>query len=171
MTVASSLRATRLLLAAIVASAALASPACAGTWRHEYVSNDGNVLTYSEGGKTVFYVGCGRGFAIHVKYPATAKQEGDADIAISTARGRMTFNGDFEDPEVFKGTDFGQAYLGYVHSDPRVFGRKWNATKARVLNMLDSRGPITISAEGHSYRIPPVDVTSDWHKALDECKF
>ena len=163
--------ASSLKLPALVLALTLTSPALAGTWKHEYVSNDGNVVTYSDDGKTVFYIGCGRGFAIHVKYPATAKPKGDADIAIATARGRMTFNGSFEDPDVFKGTDFGQAYLGDMHSDPRVFGRKWNATKARVLNILDSRGPITISAEGRSYRIPAIDVTSDWHKALDECKF
>jgi hypothetical protein len=132
---------------------------------------DGNVLTYTEDGKILFYIGCGRGFAIHVKYPGQAKQEGDADIAISTSRGCMTFNGAFEDPQVFGGTDFRQAYLGYLHSDPRVFGKAWNAKKARLLNMLDSHGPITISAGENSYRLPAIDAGGDWHKTIDECKF
>jgi hypothetical protein len=146
------------------------SPAEAG-WSHKYVSNDGNVLTYTESGKTVFYIGCGRGFAIHVRYPSRAKPQGDAGLSISTARGRMTFNGGFENPEIFGGTDWQQAYLGYLHSDPRVFGKKWNATKARVLDMLDSKGPITISADGESYQLPAIDVASDWHHALVECRF
>jgi hypothetical protein len=100
-----------------------------------------------------------------------AAQDGEADIAISTSHGRMTFNGDFEDPEIFKGTDFKQTYLGYSRRDDYVFSKKWNATKARVLNMLDSHGPTTISAGDNSYRLPAIDAGGDWHKAIDECKF
>jgi len=157
------------VLATVIVLALALAPAFAGTWKHEVVPNDGDVLTYSADGKTQFYLGCGRGFALHVKYPGEAKQEGEADIAISTSRGKMTFNGDFEDPSVFGGTDFRQSYLGYLHSDPRVFGKKWNAVKARLLNMLDSNGPITISAGGRSYRLPAIEA-GDWHKALDSCR-
>jgi hypothetical protein len=148
---------------------AFATPASAGAWKHEVVPNNGDELTYRENGKLLFYLGCGRGFALHVKYLGEAKREGEADIAISTSRGRMTFNGGFEDPEVFDGTDFWQAYLGYQHSDPQVFGRKWNATKARLLNMLDSHGPITVSAGRNSYQLPAIDAGA-WHKALEACK-
>jgi hypothetical protein len=157
------------VLATVVVLALALAPAFAGTWKHEVVPNDGDVLTYSADGKIQFYLGCGRGFALHVKYPGEAKQEGEADIAIATSKGRMTFNGDFEDPDVFGGTDFRQSYLGYLHSDPRVFGKKWNAVKARLLNMLDSNGPITISAGGRSYRLPAIEA-GDWHQALDSCK-
>ena len=145
------------------------APASAGTWKHQVVPNDGDVLTYSDDGQLKFYLGCGRGFALHVKYPGVARKEGEADIAISTSKGRMTFNGDFEDPGVFGGTDFRQAYLGYLHSDPRVFGEKWNAVKARLLNMLDSKGPITISAGDSRYQLPPIDAGA-WHKGLETCK-
>jgi hypothetical protein len=164
-------RGTTIRVVATLAAIALASPALAGTWKHEYVANDGNILTYTENGKTVFYIGCGRGFAIHVKYPGQAKKEGDADIAISTSRGRMAFNGEFEDPEEFKGTDFRQTYLGYSRRDDEVFGKKWNAKKARVLDILDSHGPITISGGDNSYRLPAIDAGSNWHKAIEECKF
>jgi hypothetical protein len=151
---------------------AFATPACAGTWKHEYVTNDGNILTYKEDGKTVFYIGCGRGFAIHLKYPGkSGKEDDDADIAISTSRGRMTFNGAFEDAKIFEGTDWGQTYLGYRHDNPRVFGKKWNAAKARLLNILDSHGPITISAGKDSYQLPAIDAAADWHKLIEECKF
>jgi hypothetical protein len=164
---------SRGMTSSVLAAAAILcislAPASGGVWKHEVDPNDGDVLTYSADGRLQFYLGCGRGFALHVKYPGEAKREGEADIAIATSRGRMTFNGDFEDPDVFGGTDFRQSYLGYLHSDPRVFGRKWNAVKARLLNLLDSNGPITISAGDHNYRLPPIEA-GDWHKALDSCK-
>jgi hypothetical protein len=53
-----------------------------------------------------------------------------------------------------------------LHPDSRILTKEWNAKKARILNMLDSKGPITISAERKSYQLP----ASDWHKAIDECK-
>ena len=111
---------------------ALATPAGAGDWKHQVVANNGDELSYRDNGKLVFYLGCGRGFALHVKYPGPAKKQGEAAIAISTAKGRMTFNGEFEDPETFEGTDFRQTYLGYLKSDPRVFGKQWNAIKSRL---------------------------------------
>ena len=67
-------------------------------------------------------------------------------------------------------TTFRQIYLGYLHLDSRVFTKECNAKKARILNMLDTKGPITISAERKSYQLPAIDVASDWHKAIDECK-
>jgi len=154
---------------AAIGGIALTSAAIAGAWKHEVVPNNGDELTYRENGKLLFYLGCGRGFALHVKYPGEAKREGEADIAISTSRGRMTFNGGFEDPDVFDGTDFWQAYLGYQHSDPQVFGKKWNATKTRLLNMLDSNGPVTVSAGRNSYQLPAIDAGA-WHKGLETCK-
>lgn len=156
-------------LASSLALVSLGLAPASAAWKHEVVPNNGDELTYRENGKLVFYLGCGRGFALHVKYPGQASKEGKADIAISTARGRMTFNGEFEDPDVFGGTDFSQAYLGYLHSDPQVFGKKWNATKARLLDMLDSHGPITVSAGKNSYQLPAIDA-GDWHNALETCK-
>ena len=50
-----------------------------------------------------------------------------------------------------------------------MFGKRWNATKARLLNMLDAKGPITISAGKDSYQLPPIDA-GDWHKGLESCK-
>ena len=50
-------------------------PASAASgWKYEVVPNDGHVLTYSEDGKVTFYLGCGRGFALQVKYPGEAKK-------------------------------------------------------------------------------------------------
>jgi hypothetical protein len=50
-----------------------------------------------------------------------------------------------------------------------VFGTKWNATKARLLNMLDSNGPIMVSAGKSSYQLPAIDA-GEWHKGLETCK-
>jgi hypothetical protein len=52
-----------------------------------------------------------------------------------------------------------------------VFGKKWNAKKARVLDILDSHGPITISGGDTSYQLPAINAGSNWHKAIEECKF
>jgi hypothetical protein len=158
-----------LTLCLLAASLAAASSAAAGAWKHEVVANDGDVLTYTEDGKQKFFLGCGRGFAPHVKYPGTARKDGEAEIALSTSKGRMRFIGWFEDPEVFGGTDFAQTYLGYDRHDPLVFGKKWNAIKAQLLNMLDADGPITVSAGSHSYQLPAIDAGA-WHKGLEECK-
>jgi hypothetical protein len=43
-------------------------------------------------------MGCGRGFALATKYPGKANGEGDAEIAIPTSKGRMTFKGELEVP-------------------------------------------------------------------------
>jgi hypothetical protein len=162
-------RRRRMTACVLVAIFAFTTPAAAGAWKHEVVPNNGDELTYRDDGKLVFYLGCGRGFALHVKYPGPAGKQGEADIAVSTSKGRMTFNGEFEDPDVSGGTDFRQTYLGYLRRDPRVFGKRWNAIKSRLLNMLDAKGSITIAAGKHSYRLPPIDA-ADWRSGLEACK-
>jgi hypothetical protein len=58
------------------------SPAsAAGTSKHEVVPNNGDELTYGEDGKLIFYLGCGRGFALHAKYPGQARKEGEANLS------------------------------------------------------------------------------------------
>jgi hypothetical protein len=153
----------------------LAPASAAGVWKYEIIPNDGDVLTYAENGKVTFYLGCGRGFALHTRYPGEAKQQGKARITISNAKASMEFNGEFEQPAEPRdpaamnlATEFRQTYLGYAKHDPGVFGKKWNAIKSRLLNLLDSDGPITISAGKNSYRLPPIDA-GGWHKGLETC--
>ena len=76
----------------------LAPAAGADGWTYQVIANDGHVLTYSNDGKVTFYLGCGRGFALHVKYPGQAAKEGKARIAISNTKTRMTLEGEFEAP-------------------------------------------------------------------------
>ena len=58
---------------------------------------------------------------------------------------------------------FDQADLGF----PDLEQDKWRALENRVLELLDSGQPLTISAEGKSYVLPPVKAQrwrSRWQK-------
>jgi hypothetical protein len=174
---------SRSMTACVVATLAilcssLASRVLAGTWKHEYVTNDGNVLTYSDDGKIIFYMSCGRGFAIAMKYPGKARKQGDAEIAIATSKGSQILKGQFEEPIEVQdpvprkfATSFRQVNLNYPHAEDRIFGKEWNAKKARLLDLLDAHSSITISAGKASYQLPAIDVAADWHKLIEVCKF
>jgi hypothetical protein len=60
----------RMMLGVSAALLAFATPVFAGTWKHEVTPNNGDELTDKEDGKSVFYLGCGRGFALQAKYQA-----------------------------------------------------------------------------------------------------
>jgi hypothetical protein len=65
-------------------------------------------------------------------------------------------------------TEFRQVYLGYLHSDPRVYGKKWLAIRARLYTMLGSGRPLTISAGKSSYQLPPIDA-ANWQAPFEGC--
>jgi hypothetical protein len=46
--------------------------------------------------------------------------------------------------------------LGYARQNPDLYGKKWRALESRLFDLLDSGRPLTISAEGRSYVLPPV---------------
>jgi hypothetical protein len=132
-----------------------------GTWKFGTEDRGHPELTYSENGKTVFMVGCGRAFAIHAVYPgAPKKDEEKAAITIANAKTRMTFEGEIDsasganDPP--NTTHFTQWDLGYKRQDPELFGKKWKSLESRFLDLLDSGQPLTVSAEGKSYVLPAV---------------
>ena len=164
---------TALVLASILA---LTTPAGAATgWKYQVIPNDGHTLTYSEDDKVIFYLGCGRGFTLQVKYPGHAKEEGKARVAISSAKANMTFDGEFVPPVKVEvpvpmnyGTEFAQTYLGYAKNDPRVYAKKWLALRARFYALLGSGEPLTISAGKDSYRLPAIDA-ADWRKPFERC--
>ncbi len=147
----------------------LAPASAADAWTYRENGNDGHILTYSDAGMTTFFLGCGRGFALHVKYPGTAKKAGKARITISIAKTRMAFDGEFEDPVPMNmATDFRQTYLGFRRQDPQLYGKRWMAIKSRLLDLIGSGEPLTISAGTSSYRLPPIDA-ANWRAPFDAC--
>src|SRR6516162_11658746 len=54
-------------------------------------------------------------------------------------------------------TMFDQPDLGYAREDPELYEDKWHALENRVFDLLDSGQPLTISAEGKSYVLPPIN--------------
>jgi len=136
-----------------------------GTWKFRLEERGHPELTYTENGKTVFYVGCGRAFGLHAVYPGAAKKVGDkATLTIANAKTRMQFDGEIDesgdnDPPNTK--HFRQWDLGYERQDPELFGKKWKRLESRLFDLLDSRQPLTISAEDRSYVLPAVNAP-DW---------
>jgi hypothetical protein len=147
---------------------AIAAPAMAGSWKHEKDAQGHDMLTYREDGKATFLLGCGHAFALHVKYPGEAKKEGDATIAIASGKKSMAFKGSFEEPAEDFVTTFLQFDLGYRRQDPELYGKKWEALRDRMLDLLDSGKPLTISAGKDSYSLPPIDANG-WRKPIGEC--
>lgn len=91
-------------------------------------------------------------------YPgAPPKQEhAPASITIAGGKTQMDFAGFiYAGPESFppNTTMFNQPDLGY----PELAEDKWRALENRFLDLLAS-GPLTISAEGKSYVLPPLEV-------------
>jgi hypothetical protein len=88
---------------------------------------------------------------------------------------QMAFEGEFvppvevDDPVPLKfATEFAQTYLGYAKNDPRVYGKKWLALRARLYALLGSGEPLTISAGKNSYQLPPIDA-ANWRKPFEAC--
>jgi hypothetical protein len=160
----------RNLLAVIAAIAAIAaSPTMAADsgWKFEIDSRDQPGLTYSENGKAVFFIGCGRAFGLHARYPGKAKKDGKATITLANATTRMTFRGEFEEPWEGSVVTFLQWDLGYRRQDPELYGTAWKKKKAQLLDLL-AAGPLTLSAQGRSYQMPGANIP-DWHPAFDKC--
>lgn len=168
-------RATRTLgMAAIVfglnvSGALAAGDVWKGAWKFE-TSHQGQPWLgfHDPAGKTVFLIGCGTHFEVMAVYPATPKQDGrqSATITIASGKKQMDFAG-FVDvgsertPRGFK--MFDQADLGNHDLEENAF----QELEYRVLDLFSSGQPLTISAEGKSYVLPPVKAPrwrAQWEK-------
>jgi len=128
-----------------------------GAWKFEMSRDQPWLGYYDPNGKTVFLIGCGTHFEVLAVYPATPKQAGrqGATITIDTGKTQMDFAGfvdvgsELTPPNraMFDQADLGQSDLEQ---------NKWRALESRVLDMFSSGRPLTISAEGKSYVLPPV---------------
>jgi hypothetical protein len=121
-----------------------------GVWKFESDRQDRPWLGFSDTrGKTVFRIVCGTHFEMDAVYPGEApKQEHtQASITIANGKAQMDFAGfTYAGPESFppNTTMFNQPDLGY----PELDEDKWRALENRVLELLGSGQPLTISAEG-----------------------
>ncbi|MGY3394171.1 hypothetical protein ACVWW6_006762 [Bradyrhizobium sp. USDA 3311] len=131
-----------------------------GAWKFEIDRQDRPYLGYYDTrGKTVFRIGCGAHFEMDAVYPGEAPKQDHTKASITIANGKtqMDFAGfTYAGPESFppNTTMFNQPDLGY----PELAEDKWRALENRVFNLLDSGQPLTISAEGKSYVLPPVEL-------------
>ncbi len=157
--------------AAALALALLAVPslAAAGTWKLEFDNRDLPSLSYAEQGTSIFVLGCGRALGLHAKYPGKAGKAGKATITLGNGRRTMRLAGEFEE---FSGgddaTNFVQWDLGYSRQDPELFGKRWDRHLSRLLDLIESASPLTISSRTASYQLPKVNAPG-WRAAIERC--
>jgi hypothetical protein len=149
-------------LSAAAAATGTSKDTWKGTWKFEIDRQDQPALSYYDTrGKSVFRIGCGAHFDMRAVYPAAPKQD-DTKVSITIANGKtqMDFAGttdagtEYDPPHT---TMFDQPDLGYAREDPELYEDKWHALENRVFDLLDSGQPLTISAEGKSYVLPPIN--------------
>ena len=150
------------IVTAVCCFAVSTAVAANGTWTFGIEDRGQPELRYSENGKTIFMVACGRAFGIHAVYPGAAKKEDEkATLTIASGRMRMTLRGEISgryDDDPPGTTHFVQWDLGYARQNSGLYGRTWEKLESRLLDLFDSGRPLRISAEGRSYRLPAVDV-------------
>lgn len=131
-----------------------------GAWKFEIDRQDRPYLGYYDTrGKTVFRIGCGTHFEMDAVYPGGAPKADHtgASITIANSKTQMDFAGfTYAGPKSFPPNTamFNQADLG----NPDLDEDKWRALENRVFDLLDSGQPLTVSAEGKSYVLPPAKV-------------
>lgn len=160
--------ARRLVILAVMSGLGLSAARGAGgtwkgAWKFETDRQDQPALNYYDSkGKTVFRIGCGAHFDMRAVYPGAPKKD-DTKVSITIANGKtqMDFAGvidagyEYGPPHT---ANFDQPDLGYARDDPELYEKKWHELENRVFDLLDSGAPLTISAEGKSYVLPPVNV-------------
>ena len=146
----------------------LPPPAIAGSWKFETDERAHPILSFSDDGKLQFVLACGRAVGLHARYPGTAASSGKTFIAISSGRASMKFQGEFQEPETDDATTFVQWDLGFSRQDPGLFGKRWKRMYLRLLDLIGSGQPLTISSREGSYRLSAPDVTG-WKDSLAKC--
>jgi hypothetical protein len=124
-----------------------------GSWKFELDRQDQPALSYYDtSGRRIFGIACGVHFEMNAVYPGAApKEDTPGSITIANGKTQMDFAGNvFHNPK----SKCRPADLGH----PELDQDKWGALENRVFDLLDSGRPLTISAEGKSYVLPPVNV-------------
>jgi hypothetical protein len=167
-TMSRSRRALSILLATAPLLFSCPGPGIAGSWKLEFDSRDHPSLTYSEDGKIIFLLGCGRAFALHAKYPGMPKTSGSASIEIGNSRTRMTLRGEFEETAENDQTTFVQWDLGFSRQDPDLYAAPWKRVRSRLLDLNAKADPLTIANGQQRYAVPRVDVPG-WRRPIETC--
>ena len=151
-------------------SAASAADTWKGAWKFEMPPPRDQpwISYYDTKGKTVFRFGCGTHYEMDAVYPGSAPKQSDTKASITIANGKtqmdfagFTFLLDGPGAEGWppNTTMFNQPDLGYADDDDDPeFMNKWRVLENRLLEFLDAGRPLTISAEGKSYVLPPLNV-------------
>ena len=166
-----------LVLAAFVVAAAprdrvLAAdgdaPRSAG-WNFSTADQDHPNLSYSDGKKTVFMMGCRSAFVIWAAYPDKSKRpkkvNEKAFITIENGKSQMNLagilqagtNDDLPPDTIY----FFQSDLGYDHNSSATYGPAWQKRQAKLFDFLDSGRALTISGAGKVYVLPALKI-ADW---------
>lgn len=157
------------LLTALLFLVGIPSPASAGSWKLEFDNRELPSLSYTENGQLIFILGCGRAFGLHAKYPGRAGAAGKAAITVGDGRKTMRLVGEFEelsgDDDL---TNFVQWDLGFSRQDPDLFGKRWKRVEARLLDLIESASPLTISGKTGSYQLPKIDAPG-WRGSIERC--
>ena len=138
-------------------------------WSFSTADQDHPNLSYSDGKKTVFMVGCGHAFVIWAAYPDPAKrpkQVGEkAYITIENGKSQMNLTGTMQegvnDDLPADTMYFFQSDLGYDHNSSAISSPAWQKRQARLFDFLDSGRSLTVSAAGKVYTLPAIRV-DDW---------
>jgi hypothetical protein len=151
------------LLAAMSCLGVSFALAANGSWKFGTEDRGHPELSYSDNNGMIFLVGCGHAFAIHAVYPGAPKKVGEkAAITIANATNRMNFTGEIESGEGLSypsgTTGFVQWDLGYARQNPDLYEKKWKQLESRLFDLLDAGQKITVSAQGYSYVLPPINV-------------
>ena len=131
-------------------------------WKFEIDRRGPSLGYYDTSGKTVFLIVCGMHFEMDAVYPGASPKQDDTEASITIANGKtqMDFAGFIfpsADPDSGFFSDlpfFNQPDLGH----PELDEYKWHALENRFFDLLGFGQPLTISAEGKSYALPPVNV-------------
>ena len=178
--------AVALLAGLAVASAHAAKNAPApveGKWNFSTEDQDQPDLSFADAKRMIFDVGCGGRFTLWAVHPLASKTPPKDDnvavkVKLTIGNGKTTRQlvgllqagfGDTRLGEHFPKTTayVVQTDLGYDRRSLETYGDKWRKEEAALLDFLDSGGPLTVSAEGASYTLPPIGI-ADWRQRFSK---
>ena len=138
-------------------------------WTFSTADQDHPSLSYSDGKKTVFMIGCGHAFVVWAAYPDPSwrpkKANEKAFIAIENGKSQMNLAGvlqaGIKDDLPADTMYFFQSDLGNDHNASATYGPAWQKRQAKLFDFLDSGRSLAISGAGKVYVLPAIKI-ADW---------